>query len=89
MNRARTRRAVVRLVGVVLVAGIVRPGLGEPGDVLITDVPVLGGATPKARELDLGDSSVSATGAFEYSYPIVSVPGRLGMEPVVLPEMVL
>lgn len=81
MKSARTRRLFVRLLGVILVAGIVRPGLGEPGDVLITDVPILGGESPKARDLDVGDSSVSATGAFDYSYPIVAVPGRLGMQP--------
>jgi hypothetical protein len=78
MERASRRTRIVRLVCLLALAGGVSPGWGSPGDVLQTDVPVLGGDPPKSRDLQDGDASVSTqTGAFQHSFPLSLPPGRL------------
>lgn len=83
-RRRRTAKVALgtQLLVVVLVASLVRPGFSEPGSVLTSDVPIVGGESPKAREVKDGDATVSTqTGAFQYTYPIPLPPGRLGVAP--------
>ncbi|MCA9677457.1 MAG: hypothetical protein KC464_20705 [Myxococcales bacterium] len=69
-------------IALLLVVGMVRPGLGAPGDVTVMPAPMLGADPPKATELHDGDASVATqTGALSYSYPITVPPGRLGNQP--------
>ncbi len=60
----------------------VRPSVGAPGSVLNATDPLKAAPPQETRALGVGDMSVaSRTGAFEYSYPIVVPPGRLGNQP--------
>ncbi|MCP4903218.1 MAG: hypothetical protein GY906_40165 [bacterium] len=60
----------------------VKPILGGPGSVLNAIDPLRSAPAQETRALDVGDMTVaSRTGAFEYSYPIVVPPGRLGNQP--------
>jgi hypothetical protein len=80
-RKPRAQRILAPL-SIVAALGLIAPSFGAPGDVLSMDVPVLGGDTPAAREIETGATSVSTqTGAFQYSYPIEVPPGRLGIEP--------
>lgn len=69
------------LVGVLVVQ--VKPSLGRPGSIMSTvSSTSVGAPTQEKRDIGAGDASyASRTGAFEYSYPIVVPPGRLGMQP--------
>lgn len=79
---SRSRRA--RLLATTMVAvmvGTVGPARSNPGDIFQLGAPVIGSGPPKGEDIKVGDTSVSATGAFQYSYPIAVPPGRNGMQP--------
>ena len=57
------------------------PAHGDPADIFSVRAPAIGSAPPKASDIRSGDASVSATGALQFSYPIVVPPGRNGMQP--------
>lgn len=57
------------------------PAHGDPADIFSVGAPAIGSAPPKASDIRSGDASVSATGALQFSYPIVVPPGRNGMQP--------
>jgi hypothetical protein len=77
--RARALASAMALVSVVSVS----PVRGDPGDIFTMAAPAVGSAQPAAADLHAGDTSVSATGAFQYGYPIRLPPGRNGVQPSV------
>ena len=59
-----------------------RPSLGAPQGAINATDPLKAAPTEKTRDIGVGDMTVaSRTGAFEYTYPVTIVPGRLGVQP--------
>lgn len=83
-SRSRRLPVACRALATAMALAVVtaaRPALSNPADIFETAAPVIDSSPPPVTPSDTGESSVSANGSLEYSYPIKVPPGRHGMQP--------
>ena len=87
-QRSRSMSRAVRFLAFAMAASAamqgsyIAPAHAAAGDIAESAAPLLGSAPATSAALADGDASVAGqTGAFTYSYPIVTPPGRQGMAP--------
>jgi len=66
---------------ILVLCGLAGLSLGMPGDIATSTSTVAGSSLSSSMELGAGSANVSQAGAFQYSYPLVVPPGRLGLQP--------